>query len=127
MANSMELRSPFLDVDFASFCISLPARLKITSREEKWILRRAYESAWTGAVRRKRKQGFSQDVGLWVNRPEIQFLKRRFLDDPSHGLWELLPFETMRALAEPNARRTLAIVTLGLWMERWFGRRPLDA
>src|SRR5213079_1300327 len=51
MAHGLELRSPFLDVDFASFCVSLPSRLKITAREEKLILRRSYGQAWTESVR----------------------------------------------------------------------------
>ena len=119
MANGMELRSPFLDTAFADFCISLPSRLKVTKTEEKWILRRAYEHEWTQAVRTKKKQGFSQDVGQWIARPELEPLKRRILDDPSHRLYELLPFDPMRSLAATNARRTWTALALGLWAETW--------
>ena len=34
MANGLELRTPFLDVDFASFCMSLPYNLKINTKKE---------------------------------------------------------------------------------------------
>ena len=41
MANGLELRAPFLDWELASFCVSLPANLKITNDRDKVILRHA--------------------------------------------------------------------------------------
>jgi asparagine synthase (glutamine-hydrolysing) len=44
LANSLELRAPFLDIDFASFCVSLPVNLKIDKSESKILLRRSKDS-----------------------------------------------------------------------------------
>ena len=68
MAHGLELRAPFLDVEFASFCISLPSRLKITDQESKSILRRSYSQAWTESVRARSKCGFGAPVVKWLER-----------------------------------------------------------
>ncbi|HUO84826.1 MAG TPA: asparagine synthase (glutamine-hydrolyzing) [Thermoanaerobaculia bacterium] len=119
MACGVELRSPFLDVDLASFCVSLPSRLKITETEEKWILRRAYEKDWTDAVRRRKKEGFNPRFDRWIRRPELQPLKRRILEDPAHRLWNLLPHKTLREIVGTRSRQIWILLNLGLWAEKW--------
>lgn len=44
MANSIEARYPFLDLDFVEFCREIPADLKLNGFHEKWILKRAAEN-----------------------------------------------------------------------------------
>ncbi len=120
MAHGVELRSPFLDDDLASFCISLPSRLKITRDETKWILRRAFEADWTPAVRsRKIKQGFSPAWGPWLRRPGMDAIVRRVLNNPRHRLYDLLPFREITAMTDRQPARVWIILVLGLWVERW--------
>ena len=57
MAHGLELRAPFLDVDFASFCISLPSRLKISSDTDKLILREACSALRRRSLRREMGPG----------------------------------------------------------------------
>lgn len=117
MAHGLELRTPYLDVDFASFCISLPARLKLTADENKWILRRSYGQAWTESIRRRSKCGFGAPVDHWLKRASVQRLKARVLDNPSHSLFSLLPFEATRQFASRENYQTWVLLTLGLWLE----------
>jgi asparagine synthase (glutamine-hydrolysing) len=58
MANSLELRAPFLDIELAEFCISLPSDFKIDSRISKKILRKSFEHLWLEEVKTTKKQGF---------------------------------------------------------------------
>jgi len=44
MANSVEARYPFLDIDFVEFCREIPAELKLNGFHEKWILKRVAEN-----------------------------------------------------------------------------------
>jgi len=46
MANSLEIRSPFLDKDLAEFCISLPHRLKIKNGQGKYLMRKSFSHRW---------------------------------------------------------------------------------
>jgi len=66
MAHGLELRAPFLDVDLASFCIALPARLKVDTDVDKRILRRAFESSWPETIRSRHKQGFGAPMADWL-------------------------------------------------------------
>lgn len=124
MAHGLELRAPFLDVDFASFCISLPDRLKITDQQDKWILRECYGRFWTDAIREKRKQGFGAPVEDWLKLPGVARLKTQVLDDPGHALFSLIPFNASRAYARRDNYQTWILVTLGLWLEQG-GERSL--
>ena len=117
MAHGLELRAPFLDVDFASFCISLPVRLKITAREEKWILRRSYEQAWTESIRARKKCGFGAPVNSWLKHPSVMALKQRILDDPGHAIFSLVPYDTSRCFVDADDYRTWTLLVLGLWLE----------
>jgi asparagine synthase (glutamine-hydrolysing) len=118
MAHGLELRAPFLDVDFASFCISLPSRLKITAKEDKWILRRCYSQDWTESVRNRSKWGFGAPVGRWLERREVANLKGKILNDSSHSLFSLISFQGSRPFVESNNYQTWILLTLGLWLEQ---------
>jgi asparagine synthase (glutamine-hydrolysing) len=118
MAHGLELRAPFLDVEFASFCISLPSRLKITARDEKWILRRSFAEAWPESVRAREKCGFGAPVGSWLERPDVAALKAKVLDDPRHALFSLIPFGASRESVARGDYQTWALLVLGLWLEQ---------
>jgi asparagine synthase (glutamine-hydrolysing) len=118
MAHGLELRAPFLDVNFATFCISLPDRLKITDQQDKWILRQCYGRFWTDAIRQKRKQGFGAPVGEWLTRADVARLKSQVLDNPAHALFSLIPFKASRAYAAQDNYQTWILLTLGLWLEQ---------
>jgi asparagine synthase (glutamine-hydrolysing) len=119
MACGLELRSPFLDIDLASFCISLPSRLKINSHADKLILRQACEHLWPASVRRRGKQGFGAPVHEWLRRPELRPLKENYLNDQRRRLYSVLPFEATRPFIRRDDARTWVLLVLSLWMERW--------
>lgn len=118
MAHGLELRSPFLDVDFASFCISLPYRLKITPEQEKCILRRAYERDWPTTIRTRGKQGFGAPMREWLSRDSMQAIKTRYLNDPAQPLFELLPFEAIRPIVAKDDYKTWILLVLAAWLEK---------
>jgi asparagine synthase (glutamine-hydrolysing) len=118
MANGLELRAPFLDVDFASFCISLPYRLKIDKEQDKRILRQAYSESWPPSVRKRGKQGFGAPVGRWLQLPRVRALKGEYLDNPRGKLFSILPFDRTRRAARENDYHTWILLVLALWAER---------
>jgi asparagine synthase (glutamine-hydrolysing) len=117
MAHGLELRTPYLDVDFASFCISLPSRFKMTSKQDKWILRRSYSQAWSESIRQRKKCGFGAPVDRWLKRDSVVNLKRRILDNPKHSLFSHMPFEATRPFVARDNYQTWILLTLGLWIE----------
>jgi asparagine synthase (glutamine-hydrolysing) len=117
MAHGVEFRSPFLDVDFASFCISLPSRLKITKDEDKIILRRAYEKLWTEKIQKRPKQGFAAPVDKWLQKKSVEGLKEKYLKDPKLKLFQLFSFDQVKRIALKNTYQTWIILVLSIWLE----------
>jgi asparagine synthase (glutamine-hydrolysing) len=66
MANSLEARSPFLDVPLAEFAWTLPDEWLITYRETKPLLRELARRRLPPAIATARKRGFEVPVRRWV-------------------------------------------------------------
>lgn len=66
MAASIEGRVPFLDIDFASTALSIPASLKIRGKSGKYIHKKVCEHYLPKEVVYQRKIGFQDPVELWL-------------------------------------------------------------
>ncbi len=73
MANGLELRAPFLDIDFASYCISLPPKFKLERNKNitKWIFKEALSEALPQHVLSLPKQGFQSPVKEWLKTSDL--------------------------------------------------------
>ncbi|HBU06924.1 MAG TPA: asparagine synthase (glutamine-hydrolyzing) [Candidatus Magasanikbacteria bacterium] len=118
LANGLELRAPFLDIDFASFCISLPARLKVNLNSDKHILRRAYESAWTESIRKRSKQGFGAPVKIWLKDKQMQELKNQYLNNPNNKIFNFISYDVSKKISAKNNYKTWALLVLALWFDK---------
>jgi len=118
MAHGLELRAPFLDVDLASFCISLPSQLKISASEDKRIMRRAFSHLWPSSVTTRKKQGFGAPVGRWLNRPDVHRIKEAFLNNRQSQIFNVLSFDKTRTQAAQNDYTTWILLVLAIWLEK---------
>lgn len=118
MANSLELRAPFLDADFSAYCLSLPYRLKISDSQDKIILRKAYGEAWTESIRGRKKQGFGAPVHKWLRQPALIRLKKEYLCDPTRKIFEVLSFDACQRYAEKDTYQAWILLVLSVWMEQ---------
>lgn len=85
MANSLEVRSPLLDVTLVEYMATLPASLKLRQRVSKYILRKFCSRVLPDSVLTKRKQGFAIPKDRWFQKElrsaaEELLLDRRTLD-----------------------------------------------
>lgn len=117
MAHGLELRAPFLDWAFASFCISLPLDLKITRTTDKAILREAFADSWTPAIRARGKQGFGAPVAHWLRRPEVAALTRDVLYDRKSRVYDLISYDAAADARERTDYQTWALLVLALWAD----------
>lgn len=118
MANGLELRLPFLDVEVATFLASLPAALKIDAETDKLLLRKAFAQRWSHAVRRRAKQGFGAPVEVWLQRQEMSGLVKQSLCTPGSRLFDLFDGRYLQGIAGENSYRTWIMLVLSLWLER---------
>jgi len=65
MLNSLEVRSPFLDVDFVNLVRSVPAELKFKNGETKFILKQALARVLPVQILNRKKKGFGIPIGQW--------------------------------------------------------------
>ena len=118
MANSLELRAPFLDISFAEFAISLPSRLKINAEEDKIILRRAFENVWPETIRKRTKLGFGAPVQIWLKKPAMIALVNEYLNDPSKKIFKHLSFSGSRKFITDKSYKIWILLVLSIWMEK---------
>jgi asparagine synthase (glutamine-hydrolysing) len=118
MANGLEQRAPFLDLDVASFCLSLPDELKVDARHEKLLLRHAYQHSWTTPIRNRPKQGFGGPMAEWLQSAGLSELKHDTLGDRNHPLFNILDFGGVQAFVDQNDQRTWSLLVLALWLAK---------
>jgi len=124
MANSLEVRSPFLDRAVIDFARSLPVRYKMAWAHGKRIVRDTFRHLLPEPILRQPKRGFGVPMGQWLRGPlreqmekvlsptaEIvrrEFIRRAVMDDLiaqhrtgkfDHGprLWALMVLERFLA------------------------------
>jgi len=66
MANSLEVRVPFLDNELAEFVLSIPGNLKVKGGNQKYLLKKALNSILPREVINGRKKGFGVPYDYWL-------------------------------------------------------------
>jgi asparagine synthase (glutamine-hydrolysing) len=66
MCNSLEVRTPFLDVEVVNFLFSLPGDFKINGRGRKRILRDAFRDLLPPQLYNRSKKGFEVPMLKWL-------------------------------------------------------------
>jgi len=116
MANGLELRAPFLDVDVAEFMLALPSSLKVSPKKDKILLRAAFKRDWPASVRNRSKQGFGAPVAHWLAMPRVRDLDHELLRTRSSPLFDILAFDGTQAVLEKAPVYVYwAMLALAVW------------
>ncbi|MEX1117712.1 MAG: asparagine synthase (glutamine-hydrolyzing) [Terrimicrobiaceae bacterium] len=65
MLQSLEARSPFLDIEVADFARKLPHRFKLRNGTTKFLLKKALRGLLPDDIIDRKKKGFGSPVGAW--------------------------------------------------------------
>lgn len=68
MANSIENRVPYLDIDLINFLETLPIKLKLNGRITKYVHRKAAEDWLPNHIINRKKRAFETPVGQWFKK-----------------------------------------------------------
>ena len=74
MANSVEARHPFLDLDFVEFAQTIPPGLKLNNLTEKYILKRAARDLVPRSILEKEKFGFRAPAGTFLSKASSEVI-----------------------------------------------------
>lgn len=118
MANSLEVRCPFLDFQLASFLASIPSERLLRPREKKLILRQWGEGRLPSDILSRKKRGFSVPLRSWF-RTSWRELLHDILGSP-----HLLAKAPLSPLAL-KPREAFALLMLELWYRRFVQGQPL--
>lgn len=66
MMNSLEVRSPFLDIEVADFARRLPHRYKLNGGTTKYLVKKALAGVLPDDIIHRRKKGFGTPIGAWL-------------------------------------------------------------
>jgi asparagine synthase (glutamine-hydrolysing) len=75
MANSVEVRVPFLDIELAKYALRLPAEYKVQGRQRKRVLRQALRGIVPDEVLDRPKRGFGVPYGRWLRKNLHEFMQ----------------------------------------------------
>lgn len=114
MANSLEVRTPFLDLDFAEFCIQLPDNLKVDNKNDKIILRETMGSYWTETIRNRHKQGFGMSVKSWFEEEGLVRLSDDLLKNPGQKIFNYIDFKATQNFLNKDHKHW-NLLQLALW------------
>jgi len=81
MANSIEVRVPFLDYELADYVMSLPGKMKVQNGEKKYLLKKALRGTVPDTILDAPKRGFGVPVVQWLQTGLNQKMKE-VLTDP---------------------------------------------
>lgn len=118
MANSLEVRTPFLDKDFAEFCIQLPDNLKLDSNNDKIILRETMQKYWTETIRNRDKQGFGSSVETWFEEESLMNLSDDLLKNSSNKVFGVIDFKTTQKHLNKD-KKHWNLLQLAIWAENY--------
>ncbi len=116
MANSLEVRTPFLDKDFAEFCIQLPENLKLNNENDKIILRESMQDYWTETIKNRHKQGFGSSVSKWFEEDGLMKLSDDLLKNTHGKVFNYIDFSTAQNFLHKD-KKHWNLLQLALWAE----------
>ena len=83
MLNSLEVRVPILDHEFAELSFSIPSGLKLKGRDKKYIFKKAMEKHLPPSILQHKKQGFGVPLKVWFKKELKDYVNERLIH--THG------------------------------------------
>ena len=110
MANSLELRVPFLDIEVAKIASQIPDKLKFKNGTTKYLFRQSLKGLIPETNRKKKKLGFPVPMKQWLankNNPVLETILK------NHYLKEHFNMAEIEKLTNP--RQIYSLLVLALW------------
>jgi asparagine synthase (glutamine-hydrolysing) len=115
MANSLEVRVPFLDYRVVNFAFSLPAEFKVSGKFKKKILQDTFRGILPEELYRRPKHGFEVPLLKWLQTELRSLIEEDLLNDKriqEQGIFDPL---TIRALKDKLFSYNPGDATARIW------------
>ncbi|MBE6749603.1 MAG: asparagine synthase (glutamine-hydrolyzing) [Ruminococcaceae bacterium] len=125
MANSLELRVPFLDKKVLELALTLPLRCRVDTKTTKLALRKAAERTLPQRTATKDKLGFPVPIREWLKQEKYyNIVKEKFISDVAREFFNIEKLMTLLELHKSGktdySRKIWTVYTFLVWYEQFF-------
>ena len=125
MANSLELRVPFLDKKVMQLAATIPLDCRVNTKTTKLALRQAAEKTLPKRTAEKDKLGFPVPIREWLKQDEYyNTVKTAFVSDTAEKYFDTKKLvkllDTHRAGKQDLSRKIWTVYTFLVWYEQYF-------
>ena len=125
MANSLELRVPFLDREMLKVALQIPSRYRVNKETTKLALRGAAAKQLPEKTAKMRKTGFLTPLNDWLRRDEFYTqVKEKFESDVAKQFFNtdsiLKLLNDHKAGTAHNMKKVWSVYCFILWYEKYF-------
>jgi len=124
MMNSLEVRSPFLDKNYANFVNRLPVSFKMKHLTRKYLYKKVLKEILPLNIVKRKKKGFGIPTGKWL-KGTLKTMMYDILYDGKLGKTGLFDMKFLRQLYDLHLQNKVDlrkemwnILILGLWWEK---------
>ncbi len=126
MANSLELRVPFLDRYVMALAEGIPKKYRVTKENTKFAMRKAALAACPPLTANKKKLGFPVPIRVWLKEDEYyNKVKTAFTSPRAEKFFDTKRLVSLlddhRAGKYDNSRKIWTVYTFLVWHEVYFG------
>jgi asparagine synthase (glutamine-hydrolysing) len=128
MANSLEVRTPFLDYTVVDFAFSLPAYFKIDAKGKKRLLRDAFRKDLPQELYTRKKQGFEVPLLKWFQNDLKSIIADDLLSEKLINDQGIFNYKSIRNLKQKlfsnnpgdAAARVWGLIVFQHWWKKYF-------
>jgi len=127
MANSLESRVPFLDINLVNYVIGIDPNKKFNEKLGKLLLRNSFKHKLNNEIFTYPKVGFVPPIQHWRNHDNTEFISK-ILNKKNIEKFEIFNFDYINTLLESFnsgkdslARQLWSIICIQVWLDIFFG------
>jgi asparagine synthase (glutamine-hydrolysing) len=98
MANSLEVRAPFLDYRIMEFAAQLPTKYKLYFNNSKYILKKSLENILPKNIVHRKKKGFGIPIASWINESKFRSFMLDYLSENEIAKTNLFDYNFIKML-----------------------------
>ena len=126
MANSIEMRVPFLDVDLINFLETLPSSLKLKGAVHKYIHKKAVKKWLPDEIIYRKKRGFATPMDQWLQK-DFSNVARELFNDNNSACRKYFNIEYIGTMLDKHQskkenfqRNIFALLSFEIWHKSFF-------
>ncbi|MDD2362906.1 MAG: asparagine synthase-related protein, partial [Oscillospiraceae bacterium] len=129
MANSLELRVPFLDKEVFSVAARIPVKHRIACKTTKYAMRLAAKRHIADQAADKPKLGFPVPIRVWLRQEKYYNRVKEAFNSPNARRFfrtnELIKFLDQHYKGKKdNSRKIWTVYMFLVWYDVYFGKKP---